>query len=269
MKKILLVGCGHMGSNLLKQWVQKKSYNISVIDPKTYRVLKKKYSKKISIYKSIDNIKNIEIYKIIIFAVKPQNIDKIISEYKSLKNLNVLYLSIIAGKKISFFKKQLSNSNQIIRVMPNMGAFTNQSMTSLVANKFTTKKNKLIASDLFKSVGKIIWLKNEKDIDKVTAVSGSVPAYFFLFVELLISQATKLGLKKNIAKELVYQTAIGSIDLLIKSNKNADVLKNNIAVKGGTTEAAIKIFEKNAKLKKIINLALNSAYKRSIDLGNE
>ena len=89
----------------------------------------------------------------------------------------------------------------------------------------------------------------------------------FLFIENLILEAIKLGIKSNIAKELVYQTALGSIELLFKDKKSAQELKNIIAVKGGTTEAAIHVFEKNSKFKKIIGKAINAAYYHSIKLG--
>ena len=136
--------------------------------------------------------------------------------------------------------------------MPNMPAFVEKGMTCLVSNNLTSKRNKIIAGDLFKFVGKIIWLKKESDMDKVTAVSGSGPAYYFLFIEHLISEATKLGLKKNVALELVCQTALGSIDLLLKSKRSVGELRRSIAIKGGTTEAAINIFEKKSQFKKIM-----------------
>ena len=268
MKKILLVGCGHMGSALLDAWYRKTSFVISVVDPKTHLKLKKKYTKKISIYKSIAKINNIKQFNVIIFAVKPQIAKRIISQFCLIDNKSVLFLSIIAGKKINLIEKYLHHPHQIIRAMPNMPAFVEKGITCLVSNSLTTKKNIIIARKLFKSVGKIIWSDRESDIDKVTAISGSGPAYFFLFLEYLIFEAVRLGLKKKVAEELVYQTAYGSIDLLLKSNKSAKELRKRIAVKGGTTEAAINIFEKKLQFKKIIGQALNAAYNRSKMLGN-
>ena len=100
-----------------------------------------------------------------------------------INNKKVLFLTIISGKKIKFFEKYLASPHQIIRVMPNMPAIVEKGMTCLVANNLTSKQNIIIASNLFKFVGKIIWLNKESDIDKVTAVSGSGPAYYFLFIE--------------------------------------------------------------------------------------
>ena len=268
MKKILIVGCGHMGSALLDAWYKNTSFKFSIIDPKTHTALKKKYNKRVSIYKSIKEINNANQFNIIIFAVKPQIVQKVVSQFSSINNKKILFLSIVAGKKINFFKKYLIHSHQIVRAMPNMPALVEKGMTCLISNNLTSNKNKIIASNLFKFVGKTFWLNNESDIDKVTAVSGSGPAYYFLFIEYLISEAVKLGLKRKIAEELVCQTAFGSIDLLLKAKNNTRELIKSIAVKGGTTEAAIKIFLKDEKFKKIIGQALNAAYIRARRLGN-
>ena len=103
----------------------------------------------------------------------------------------------------------------------------------------------------------------------MTAISGSGPGYFFLFIDLLERTAIKLGFTNKIAKQLVYQTALGSIQLLISSSKSAQKLTKDIAIQGGTTEAAIKIFKKNNQLKKIINKAVNKAHKRATELGKK
>lgn len=267
MKNILLIGCGHMGSALLHSWYDNKLYKISVIDPQQHKFLKKKYSKKISVFQYLNQIKDIKKFNVIIFAIKPQIAKSVVTQCKDIIHKDVLILSIVAGKKINFFKQNLNKSYQTIRAMPNMPAFVGKGMTCLISNKLVTKKNKLIASALFKSVGDIVWLNNEIDIDKVTAISGSGPAYFFLFIEYLTYAANNLGLSKEVSKKLVYQTAFGSIDLLLKSKKSAKELKNNIAVKGGTTEAAIKIFEKNNHFRKITKNAIQAAYKKSKKLG--
>ena len=173
---------------------------------------------------------------------------------------NVLFISIIAGKKITFFNNFLPLKNQFIRVMPNMPALVEEGMSCLVSNKLVSKQNKYKASVLF---------KHEKELDKVTAISGSGPGYFFLFINFLEKAAAELGFNERILKQLVHQTALGSIRLLVSDNKSAEKLAQNIAIKGGTTEAAIKIFKKDNQLKKIINRAVKAAHKRAIELGNK
>jgi len=153
--------------------------------------------------------------------------------------------------------------------MPNMPSIVEEGVSCLVTNKNTSKRNKNIVTDLFSKIGKIYWLSNEKELDKVTAISGSGPGYYFLFIDLLEKAAVKLGFTRKIAKELVYQTAFGSVKLLINNSKSAEKLTNDIAIKGGTTEAAIRFFKKNNQLKNLINKAVKAAHKRAIELGKE
>ena len=256
-----------MGSALLDAWNRKADFNISVIDPNNYNNLKKKYNNKVKIYSSFKSLKKLTEFNIIIFAIQPQIAKEVVSQFKVLDDKKILFLSIVAGKKITFFEKHLYHTHQIIRAMPNMPAYIEKGMTCCIANKTTSKKNIKIANDMFNKVGNTIWLKKESDIDKVTAISGSGPAYYFLFIENLILEAIKLGFKPKIAKQLVYQTAFGSINLLLKNKKSARELKNVIAVKGGTTEAAINVFEKKSRFNNIISKAINAAYKRSLKLG--
>ena len=255
MNKILLIGCGHMGLALLRAWHRKTSNFFTVIDPKQYKKLNRWHKKRVSAFNNINKIKNTQHFDIIIFAVKPQIANKAMKQFIDLTyKKNVLFISIIAGKKIIFFNNFLPLKNQFIRVMPNMPAFVEEGMSCLVSNKEVSRQNKNKASALFGTVGKILWFKHENELDKVTAISGSGPGYFFLFIDLLEKAAAELGFNKKILKQLVHQTALGSIRLLIRDNKSAEKLTQNIAIKGGTTEAAIKIFKKNNQLKKIMGL---------------
>ena len=259
-----------MGSALLKSWNNKTSNYFSVVDPIKHRILKKTYKRRVSVYKSIDKIQNLKQFDIIFFAVKPQVATKVMRKLVGLKyKQNVLFVSIIAGKKISFFNNFLPRNNQFVRVMPNMPSMIEEGVSCLVTNKNTSKQNKNIVTDLFGKIGKIYWLSTEKELDKVTAISGSGPGYFFLFIDLLEKAAVELGFTRKIAKELVYQTAFGSVKLLINNSKSAERLTNDIAIKGGTTEAAIRFFKKNNQLKDMVNKAVKLAYKRANELSKK
>ena len=270
MNKILIIGCGHMGSALLKSWHLRTSYQFIVVDPNQYKKINLSYKKRVNAFKSIENIKNYKKFDIVIFAVKPQIIKIVMMQIKKIKfKKSVLFISIIAGKKISYFNSFLPKKNQFLRVMPNMPVLINEGISCLLPNTTVSNLNKKHAANLFKKVGKIIWLKNENDLNKVTAISGSGPAYYYLFISLLEKASIKLGLSKKISRELVSQTALGSIKLLIYENNEASELVKNIAVKGGTTEAAINVFTQNSKLKNLINKATKAAYNRAIELGKK
>ena len=259
-----------MGFALLRSWHRKTSNFFTVIDPIKYKKLNRWNKKRVSAFNNINKIKNMQKFNIIIFAIKPQIANKVMKQFIDLTyKKNVLFISIIAGKKIIFFNNFLPLKNQFIRVMPNMPAFVEEGMSCLVSNKEVSRQNKNKASVLFSTVGKILWFKHENELDKVTAISGSGPGYFFLFINFLEKAAAELGFNERILKQLVHQTALGSIRLLVSGNKSAEKLAQNIAIKGGTTEAAIRIFKKDNQLKKIINRAVKAAHKRAIELGNK
>ena len=267
MNKLLLVGAGHMGTSLLKGWKKNKIKYISVVDPKVSQ--KNKKVKNIQYYKSLSQIKDINKFNIIFFAVKPQVINKVIKDYKKVYLKNKLIISIIAGKNISFFEHILGSDISIVRTMPNLPASIGKGVTCLLANKKTNIKQKKYVEKLFNAVGKIFWVKDETYIDKITAISGRGPAYFYYFIEALRDSGNLIGIDKNLAYELAKETAIGSINLLEKSNQNAEKIRKQIMLKGGTTEAAINELGKNDKLRKVVLKGVRSAYMRSIKLGKK
>tara|TARA_B100000959_G_scaffold22983_1_gene22179 strand:+ start:906 stop:1718 length:813 start_codon:yes stop_codon:yes gene_type:complete len=270
MRKILLVGCGHMGSALLNAWMDLKSYSFTVVDPFNYNELKKKYSKKkIQFFDKKLNQSQIKDFDIIIFAIKPQVAKKVVSEYQNFEfKKNCVIASIVAGKKISFFKKNIKNAIQIVRVMPNMPALINEGVSCFVSNKNFSKNNKKIIDDLFIKVGKIIWLQNEIEIDKATAISGSGPGYVFTLIDAFEKASQQIGFSKSISREIVLSTILGSAKLMEKTKKEPSDLANSIAVKGGTTEAGIKVLKKN-NINQIMYNTFLSAYKRAFKLGKK
>ena len=258
-----------MGSALLETW-SRTNFKFSVIDPAKYKIINKNFNLNIKAFKSLNKVNDILSYNIIIFAIKPQIIDNVLKELKNLKfKKNTVFVSIVAGKKISFFNKYLMTPNQFIRVMPNMPAVINQGMSCLIPNANVTKINIKKIDLLFSLVGKNIWLKKEQEINKVTAISGSGPGYVFFIIDAFEKAAYELGLNKKHTKELVYQTLKGSINLLLTSKEDASTLAKNIAVKGGTTEAGINQFVKKNLLHKTFKKVVSAAYKKANTLGND
>ena len=268
MKNILLIGCGHMGSSLMNAWLNSKNYNLSIVDPIKYKSSKKKkYQKKIIFYENISSIKDFKNFDFIIFAVRPKDLDLALNDLSRKKfKKNTSVISVVAGKKINIFKLKLKSINQFVRVMPNMPALINQSMNCVVFGKYVTLKNKKLITDLFNLTGKTIVLKNENQIDMSTAISGSGPGYVYNLVDAMEQAAIKLGFRKSIAKILVNQTFKGSINLLIQSKKDPDKLVDTVKTKGGTTEAGLKIMDKNKVHDMFIKLA-KASYNRAKQQG--
>ncbi len=263
MKKILIIGCGHMGQALLSFMLNKK-ISISVVDPKNFINLKKIFkNKKLSFYRSLNEITDLIRYDFIIFAVRPSELSSV---FKELNNFyikkNCIILSIIAGKKISIFKKNIKNSKKIVRIMPNMPTTIGQGMNCMVSNNFVKQRDKKEIEYIFENSGLVIWLRSENEIDMATAVSGSGPGFVFNLIDAMIISAKKLGFSNKVSKTLVYQTFKGSIDLLIQSKSEAYELVQKVATKGGTTEAGLKMMNQR-KIQNIFNDTVKSSYKRA------
>ena len=270
MNKVLLVGCGHMGTALVNSWLNLNSYSFTVVDPFNFKKLKKKFNnKKIDILNKAPIQKEINKFDIIIFAVKPQIADRVLSEYKDFEfKKNSIISSIIAGKKIIFFQKRLKNANQFVRIMPNMPALIRNGISCFVSTNNLSNKNKKTINQLFLKVGKTLWLNNESQIDKATAVSGSGPGYVYALINSFEKAAQKLGFSKKQSRELVLTTILGSIYLMQETKKEPYDLEKSIAVKGGTTEAGLKNL-KNNNIDKIIYKTYMSAYKKAKILGKK
>tara|TARA_B110000438_G_scaffold296250_1_gene340648 strand:- start:2989 stop:3798 length:810 start_codon:yes stop_codon:yes gene_type:complete len=269
MNKILIIGCGHMGNSLLSAWSTKTKNSFVVIDPLQYSKINKKFNKKVLAFKNLNQIVNFQLFDIIIFAVKPQIISKVLEDLKKYKfKKSVLFASIVAGKKIKFYEKFLPKKNQFVRLMPNMPAMIKQGMTCFCVNQNISNLNIKKIKTLLSIVGQSLLLKDENDLDKVTAISGSGPGYVFLFIDAFEKAALKLGLGEKNTKKLVSQTIQGSINLFIQKNISAENLANNIAVKGGTTEAGLNELNKKESIEIKLKKAVRSAYKRAKQLGN-
>jgi pyrroline-5-carboxylate reductase len=184
---------------------------------------------------------------------------------KKLEEINLI--SIVAGVSVSALKN-IFRTNNIIRAMPNTPSIVGVGMTGLYMPKNVPKQKKVLAQDVFNLLGKTLLLKSEKKVDAVTAISGSGPAYFFKVIEILTETGEKFGLSKKEALLLVTQTAAGSISLLEKSQESPATLRKKVTSPGGTTEAALKTFEKKL-LTEAITAGVFEARDRSLAICSE
>ena len=268
MKKVLLIGCGHMGGALLSSWKEAKQYQLYVVDPIKYNFIKKKYkSKFIKTFKSVLLLPINTDYDFVVIATRPIDLDNALKALLkiNLKN-NISLVSVIAGKKLKIFQKKLKNIKNFFRVMPNMPASIGQSMNCIVHNKKISKIKINEVKRLFSYSGKTIFFKNENEIDMATAISGSGPGFVFNLIDAMENAATKLGFKKDEAKILVLQTFRGSINLLINKNMSAKDLVKMVATKGGTTEAGLKVMN-NSKVHTTFIKLVNASYIKAKNQG--
>ncbi|MBN1587815.1 MAG: pyrroline-5-carboxylate reductase, partial [Candidatus Omnitrophica bacterium] len=196
---------------------------------------------------------------------KPQDLPGLFPELRAGLNRGTLIVSIAAGVKLSGLHQGLPPRTAVIRAMPNLPATVGQGMTVLAAGRYAGPAAVNKAKSLFASVGEV-WVGKESQLDAVTALSGSGPAYYFLLTDLLASAGVRLGLPAAMAEALACSTAVGSGALLAGGSLSAKELVKAVASKGGTTEAALKSFQKSG-LNKAVYAAVSAAARRSKQLG--
>jgi pyrroline-5-carboxylate reductase len=275
--KLYFIGYGHMAEAIYQRLNKSLFENIFLIekdDDRRISIDKKKHGKT-QLLKSLHGIKFCN-SDIVILAVKPNQIKSICNEINSLmvekKDLPVV-ISIAAGVTTTSIKdyiikenlSHLQNFLNIYRAMPNLCASNGDSITGLFRSSVSDITNsKNTVSEIFNAVGEILWVKKEADLNIVTAISGSGPAYIFYIMEVMINSAQELGLSEKDAKKLVAMTFIGSGKMGL-SIQNLKEQISKVSSKGGTTEAALKVFEKE-NLSLIFNQAIEAAHARSKEI---
>ncbi len=263
---IAFIGAGNMATALIKGLVAKgyPCANIWASDPNKEQL--ENLKKETNINVSDDNTVVIQHADVVVLAVKPQLINEVLQPLENVFNTKaVLLISIAAGISIKTLESLSSNSQAIVRCMPNTPALVEAGASALYANTYTNENQRQQAQDILSAVGLTCWLQNEKDIDTVTALSGSGPAYFFLFIEALQAAAINNGLNPDIANKLALQTAFGAAKLALSGDGDVAELRRNVTSPGGTTEAALAQFEKD-DFNKIIARAVAKAKARSEEL---
>lgn len=201
----------------------------------------------------------------VIMAVKPQDVDALLAgEICCDLSAKKLLISIAAGITTKHIESIVGKEVPVIRVMPNMPATIGQGISGIAAGTAARPADMDLAREIFAAVGETVEVREEL-MDAVTAISGSGPAYFFYLCELLIESAKALGLDAAMARRLVMKTALGSVNLIEASREDPAQARKRVASKGGTTEAAFKVFEAH-RLAAIIAEATEAACKRSQEL---
>lgn len=205
---------------------------------------------------------------VVVLAVKPQIMQGICRELASTTQQNKpLVISIAAGLRSVDIERWLGGDVSMVRCMPNTPALLRAGATGMFANSQVSDEQHQLADKILKTAGITTWVVDEKLLDAVTAVSGSGPAYYFLFMEAMQKSAEQLGLDSKQAKELTLQTALGAARMAMESDDDPATLRTKVTSKGGTTEQAINTFEAH-QFSDIIHQAMNAAYQRANELAD-
>lgn len=245
-----LIASGHPEERL---WV-------SDINPDTLAAL----AANLNVNTSSDNQTVIDAVDVVVLAVKPQILKSVAQSIAStIQQKRVLVISIAAGVTLDSLRAWLGQDVAIVRCMPNTPALVLTGATALHANNNSSAEQRDLAENIMRSVGIALWVDNEKDLDAVTAVSGSGPAYYFLLMEAMEKTAVALGLSAETARLLVQQTALGAAKIALESAESPEQLRKQVTSPGGTTEQAIETFLQGG-FSGLVAKALHAARDRSV-----
>jgi len=280
MSTIGFIGGGNMAKSLIGGLITAgiTPSDITVTEPDSTQRLTLEQAYKIN--SSADNDVTLKC-DVVVLAVKPQ-LMKVVCEQLDMSKIGekqnpVLFISIAAGVRSTDIDNWLNRStsndqnhrqNAIVRCMPNTPSLLQCGASGLFANAAVSEQQKKLAENIMQAVGLVIWVETEEQLNAVTAVSGSGPAYFFLMMEAMQHAGETLGLSAEIAQKLVLQTALGAARMAIESDIPAAQLRQNVTSKGGTTEQAIMSFQ-SADFPQMVLKALTAANDRSISLAEE
>jgi pyrroline-5-carboxylate reductase len=263
---LVLVGAGKMGGAMLEGWLKAgvPAGHIVALDPAPPAEIKAMLtSQGIRHNPDLATVQNVEV---VLVAVKPQVMDEVLSPLAPLAQSKPLVLSIVAGKTIAALAEYFGADAAIIRTMPNTPAAIGRGITAMAPNAHVSTSQIALAEQLLLSIGAVVRVQSETQIDAVTAVSGSGPAYVFYLTECMAAAGEKLGLPADLAMQLARATVSGSGELMHLSGIDAATLRQNVTSPKGTTHAALQVLMAEDGLKPLMEKALAAAASRSREL---
>ncbi len=263
--KIGVIGCGNMGAALIRGMLKSRfiaGSRMIAWDPDRTKL--KAMARSCGLQAARSNAE-VAAAHVVLLAVKPQQMDQVLREIRPHVAHRPLIISIAAGISTRWIERRIGRSIPVIRVMPNTPALVGAGISAVAGGRHATQSMLKITEQIFHGVGEVVRVP-EKWINAVTAVSGSGPAYFFFLMEQMIQTGVRLGLSREAAHRLVVETAEGAAILAKTVGADPKVLRAKVTSKGGTTEAAFKVFTRR-QLGKILQQGIRAAAKRAKELG--
>ena len=273
MKQVLLAGCGKMGSAMLEGWISRLDdpMHFTVVDPALAgddHPLKKSFGQagNVTLLAQLDD--STPAPDLVVLAVKPQMMAEALPPLTRLARPDTVWLSIAAGISMPWLQAAIAPDAAVIRTMPNTPSAIGRGVTAIIASAAVPADMDALAERMLGVIGRVVRLKDEADMDAVTAVSGSGPAYVFLMREALEQAALKAGLAPELASVLAADTMAGSVALMQESDQSPGQLRVNVTSPGGTTQAALDVLMAEDGLMALLEDAVMAARNRSKALGN-
>ncbi|MEC8109170.1 MAG: pyrroline-5-carboxylate reductase [Pseudomonadota bacterium] len=268
--QIMLLGCGKMGSAMLKGWLAdtKLVAQFTIIEPCADHLGWTGAHQRVAVYQDCEAAisAGAPTNSVIVLAVKPQMMDEAIAAFGPLRDEKTAFLSIAAGISTAWLKARLGADTPVFRAMPNTPAAIGRGVTALYCD-FAVAELSALAKQLLHTIGTVVAIDDEALMDAVTAVSGSGPAYVFLMAEAMAAAGVSAGLPEALAKQLAEATITGSGALIEAVDDAPAILRENVTSKGGTTAAALSVLMADDGLAALMERAVWAAKKRSVELG--
>lgn len=268
MKTVLLAGCGKMGTAMLTGWLNRLEEDLRfvVVDPELADSHPLGQDNRVEMFKTLPE--NCTAPDMVVLAVKPQMMAEALPPLVQASRDDTVWLSIAAGISIEWLQDAIAADAPIIRTMPNTPSAIGRGITAMIAGDTVPAEMLGLARRMLEVTGKVVDLDDEADMDAVTAVSGSGPAYIFLMREALEAAGTAAGLKPELAAILAAETISGAAALMEESDEAASQLRINVTSPGGTTQAALEVLMEQDGLPDLLRKAVLAARDRSRALGN-
>ncbi len=264
-RAIAIIGAGNMGTSLLRGILNAKlAPHDKIIASGTHSAKLEKLGSKWKINYTLDNVHAAHFADIVMLCVKPYTIGKVLDEIQSVLREDQMLISIAAGVTIDSILQRTGKNNPIVRAMPNIASTVDEGATAVSFGRFVTEEQQRIAISIFEAVGEVVVVE-ESQLDAVTGLSGSGPAYIYMVIEALIDGGVKMGLPRDVATKLAVQTVLGSAKLVKESNLHPAILRDQVTTPGGTAINAVHELESHGLRSMLIN-AVATATKRSKEL---
>lgn len=265
---VLLVGCGNMGRAMLGGWLKKgiNPANVRVIN-RRLDALSEFQQQKVLCYKTAGELDATFKPNAVVLAVKPQIVGDVAADYQKYVGSGTTFISVAAGKSLSSLEQVLGERASIIRAMPNTPAAIGRGMTVSVANK-NVNEHQIVAADvLLGAIGTTAWIKDEAQMDAVTGLSGSGPAYVFYMIEAMKKAGVAAGLSDELSHQLALNTVAGAGELALTADIPVEQLRKNVTSPNGTTAAGLEVLmSENCGLESLMTKTVEAAANRSKEL---
>lgn len=265
LQSVALIGAGAMGGAMLRGWLKNKAIEPSssaVFDPTANDAMKSLCADHgLALNPEIDGS-----FDAVVVAIKPQMAEKVLPDYAVIAR-DAVVVSVMAGKSVARISEFLGGAEKVARTMPNLPAAIGEGVSGIFASDKVSGQERSMIDSLMQASGDVVWVENEKEIDFVTAISGSGPAYFFLLAEALAEAGEALGISPEKASALATSTFVGAGRLMGTETRNPAEMRRAVTSPGGTTEAALNVLDGDGKeIRKLMKAATLAAAKRAGEL---